>query len=130
MSATKQFIEPYLSARTEIIINGENDTITFVDWDALSEDMGDDYTDILDYFVDDEMCEDRIATGDWKPFGLLGLMHNPDSYSEMGNNGLLLFDVSDEEATNPSIVLWKEGEATVIAQHFSELEISVVEEEE
>ena len=128
MNITKQFIEQYISKSTEVVINDEKDTVTFIDWDALSKTMGEEYNDILDYFVNDEECEDKIATGDWKPFGLMGLTHNPESYSEMGNTGLLLFDVSDEETTDPSILLWKEGESTIIAEHFAELEITVVEE--
>lgn len=33
--------------------------------------MNDDYNDILEYFVNDEDCEEKIAAGELKPFGLL-----------------------------------------------------------
>ena len=127
MSTTKPFIEPYLSKKTEVVINGEKDNVTIIDWDTLAGTMGEEYNDILDYFVNDEACEDKIATGDWKPFGLLGLNHHPENYGEMSNGGLLLFDVSDEETTDPAILLWVEGEETTIAEHFSELKISIIE---
>jgi hypothetical protein len=127
MSITKQFIEPYLSKKTEAIINGEKENVTLIDWDALAGTMGGQYNDILDYFVNDEACEDKIATGDWKPFGLLGLNHHPGNYGEMSNGGLLLFDVSNEETTDPAILLWREGEASTIAEHFSDLKIAVIE---
>ncbi len=125
--STKKLIENYISKKNEVVINEEKDTIEFVDWDALSEAMDENYNDIFDYFINDEDCEEKINNGKWKPFGLLGLMHNPYSYAEMGNSGLLLFDLSAGDEKDPAIILWKNNEATVLAEHFSALDLSEAE---
>jgi hypothetical protein len=63
--------------KKEIVIDGEKDNMAVINWYTISEKMNDDYNDILEYFVNDEDCEEKIAAWELKPFGLFGLMHTP-----------------------------------------------------
>lgn len=126
--STKKIIEKFISKKIEIIIDEEPDNIEFVDWDALCEKMNESYNEIFDYFINDDDCEEKITNGAWKPFGLLGLMHNPYSYAEMGNSGLLLFDLSKGNESDPAVILWRNDEVIPLVDHFSELELSEVED--
>jgi len=81
---------------------------------------------ISEYFMDED-CEDKIDDDDWFPFGLLGLSHNPDSFAEMSNRGLLLFNISKKDNQDPPIILYRNSKSKVIADSFSELEISETE---
>jgi hypothetical protein len=126
MDATKSIIEPLLPKKLEVIIQGETDNIIVIDWDQIVKGENDDYEDILGYFVENKSCQKKIDKLEWKPFGLLGLCHNPDSFAETSNHGLLLFDLTNKDKNNPPVILWKDEKSKTIAQHFSELKITEV----
>jgi hypothetical protein len=147
MKTIKSLIEPLLSKKLEVVINGEKDNIIFIDWDKIEsehdktmkkvkdmpEDERNDYlsyngTDLMqifEYFITED-CESKVDDKEWLPFGLLGLCHNPDSYAELSNNGLLLFDLTQKDKNDPPVILWYDNESQTIAQHFSELKMNKV----
>jgi hypothetical protein len=124
MEPTKNIIAPFLPKKMEIIIKGKEDNIIFIDWDEIVKGENDDYEDILEYFVQKESCIKKIDKLEWKPFGLLGLCHNPDSFAEMSNHGMLLFDLTGKDKNDPPVILWKDEESKTVASHFSELKIN------
>ncbi len=145
MESLKRIIEPFISKELEIVIDGVKDNLFVFDWKkieaehelimtkvkGMSEDQLGDFLlenetalmQISEYFMDEE-SEDKIDDDDWFPFGLLGLCHNPDSFAEISNNGLLLFDISKKDNDNPPIILYKDSKSKKIAENFSGLEIS------
>jgi hypothetical protein len=147
METTKDLIEPLLPKKLEIIIHDEKDNIIVIDWakmeaehdetmkkvEGMSEDERNDYlsyneTDLMqifEYFITGD-CESKVDDKEWLPFGLLGLCHNPDSFAEMSNNGLLLFDMTQKDKNDPPVILWYDDESETIAKHFSELKITKV----
>jgi hypothetical protein len=147
METLLKSIEPLLNKALTINLNDEEETLTVIDWieienehEALfekTEDMTEEEMEeflnnnetslmqICDYFMDDD-CLDRVENEEWLPFGLLGLTHKPTSFAEMGNGGILLFDISEDEA-NPTIILYRDGNEEVLADTFEELVINEVE---
>jgi hypothetical protein len=147
MATLKETIAPLLDKALLINLFDEEETLHVIDWTKIEEEheelvskiegMSDAEAEaflnsnesalmqICDYFMDDE-CLDRVENGEWIPFGLLGLTYRPNDYAEMGNGGMLLFDISEDEE-NPAIILYRDGNEEVLAENLEELVINEVE---
>lgn len=147
METLKETIAPLLDKALLINLFDEEETLHVIDWiqiedehdelvdkmEGMSDEEAEAYLNsnesalmqICDYFMDDE-CLDRVENGEWLPFGLLGLTYKPSSYAEMGNGGMLLFDISEDEE-NPAIILYRDGNEEVLAESLQELVINEVE---
>ncbi|NUR28626.1 MAG: hypothetical protein HOV83_22770, partial [Catenulispora sp.] len=58
--------------------------------DSLYQRTRDPVAEIVEYFLFE--YAERVEDGDWLPFGLLGIGCDPESYTEMTNDGALVFD--------------------------------------
>lgn len=143
----KNLTESLLDEELEVSINGNKDTLTVIDWDQIKSEHDivmekienmtreerSDYIsfnqtkvmEIRDYFITKD-CEAKVEAKEWVPFGLLGLCYRPDSYAEMSNSGLLLFDLTQDDRNDPPVILCTDTETQTLVKHFSELEISKV----
>lgn len=124
-------IAAFLGKKMEITLasegESEQDNLHFIDWAALQGE--EDADDLIEYFLNDE-CLQKIEAGELWPFAVLGLMHNPYSFQEMGNNGLLLIELNSPTPENPPVIWLKEDVFTQLAPAFSALQLSEFVEEE
>lgn len=98
-----------------IEFSGRKDSLAIVDWSTIDE-TSSEYEDIQVYFMDD-VCIDKVLNDELVPFGLLGLCYNPESFAEVNNGGLLLFD------REGSIHFHSHGKFEQIAKSFDQLKI-------
>jgi len=149
MEAISKLLKPFVGKPLTVVINDEDENLHVFDWAKLENEHdkiiaktkgmteaqmsdflshnGSDLMDIYDYYMDDD-CIEKVENKEWVPFGILGLSHNLDSYAEMDHAGLLLLDVSEDEAS-PSVVLYLDSEAETVADSFDELEIAESDED-
>lgn len=92
----KDWLAANIGKKLKVVLAGAGENLIVIDWDELKEEESDDgetrAQHIFDYFVDDGALE-KINSGEWIPMGVLGLTHDPDSFAEMNNGGLLLVDL-------------------------------------
>jgi hypothetical protein len=82
--------------------------------------------ELHDYWLGEHA--DRVVDGDWLPFGLLGLDGGPDSYAEIDNSGILVFDLTRDGSGTP--VLWiRDDEVTEVAADLAALPILDADDE-
>lgn len=148
MVKIKNIIEPYLSKRLEVKVNDEKTNLLIIDWTAIEKDhekviaktknmteqekdsfwshTTTDLMAISEYFIIESDYEEKIEDKEWLPFGLLGLDHNPDSFAEMNNDGLLVFDLTEGDKIDPPVILLTDGECETLAPNFSKLKIKLL----
>ncbi len=145
MKSLLKIIDPFVSQDLIINLFEADDNLFIFNWSALEKehdklmneagDMDEEgmdeflsdneskFTQITEYFMDHD-CEEKVEQKQWVPFGVLGLEHSPESFAEMNNNGLLLFDLTQEDQNDPPIILFKDSKHQVIAKNFAELNIT------
>ncbi|WP_027342145.1 hypothetical protein [Hamadaea tsunoensis] len=84
---------------------------------ALYQGARDPVAEIVEYFLFE--YAERVEDGDWLPFGLLGIGCGPESYTEMTNDGALVFDLAAEAA-----VLWVRDDEVTPVGHLEDLPIT------
>ncbi len=146
MENFKKQLANYLEKDLEIELDGETESISFLDWsqiiaahetwvkgmDGMTDEQKDaycnhsvsDFATIYQYFLDEEEFEQKVDNKQWIPFAVLG-MYKPyiHGYAEMNHNGMLLFNV-EEDPENPSIIHILDGEEQEIAGDFYELNLT------
>jgi hypothetical protein len=147
MSNIQESIQHLLSKKLEITLSGKTYNLHAIDWKEIvdkheavmeqTEDMDDEEVgeflcdheteliQITEYFMNDA-CDEKVEDDLWLPIGLLGLTHHPESYAETVHEGLLLLDLSKGKKDNPTVILFKNNKAQLVANSMSELDINEV----
>jgi hypothetical protein len=140
----RDLIQPYLGKKVSVQLNGSPCNATILDWDkhvsdhagfmkkveGMSPEQMDEFYEknvsslimILENFLDAESAN-RVLDGEWIPFAILGMSSELGTLSDMSNNGVLLFDMTSENAADPVVLWFNEGDVSVLAGAFSELRI-------
>jgi hypothetical protein len=79
-------------------------------------------SELYEYFL--YGYEEEVHTGQWQPFGVLGLDSGAESFAELTNDGVLVFDLT-RAGDDGAPVLWvREDDVIEVAEDLSELPIS------
>lgn len=147
MSAIQDFIDKYHAKKLQINWQGQLENLHVIDWSSIVEehealmeqieDMEDEEAgeflcdnesqlmQITENFMNDS-CDEKVEDDKWLPFGLLGLPHQPEHFSETNHKGLLLLDLTAEKNSHYPVILFYKGKKQVIANTLDELVIQQV----
>ena len=78
--------------------------------------------EIYNYFLYD--YDERVISGQWQPFGVLGIGYRGESFAESANDGLLVFDLERVEGGRAPVLWIRDDEVNEVAGQLDELKIA------
>jgi hypothetical protein len=110
-----------------------SDNLCLIDWDKMARAQDEatlnDLADVQEYFMNDQLI-DKVFAKEYLPFALLGLNHNPGSFQESSNGGMLLLKTKSQSDRSQQVFWFHDDDLKSINLTLKELKISKYDEPE